>query len=113
MLPTFFQRESDRQARRRDDVGGHYDRVVLGAMLALICIGIVMVASSSVAVAEGKGLSPLYFLWKHLLFLGIGGMAAAFVATRELRDIERYSLWMLIACFVLLAMVFLPASAAR
>lgn len=108
MLPTFFQRESDRQARRRDDVGGHYDRVVLGAMLALICIGIVMVASSSVAVAEGKGLSPLYFLWKHLLFLGIGGMAAAFVATRELRDIERYSLWMLIACFVLLAMVFLP-----
>lgn len=108
MPASLFQRDSERQARRRDLVGGHYDRVVLGAALALTCIGVVMVASSSVAVAEGKGLDPLHFLWKHLMFLGIGGTAAVFVATRELRDIERYSLWMLIACFVLLAVVFVP-----
>lgn len=97
-----------RQATRLDAIGGRYDPWLLGVSLALASFGVVMVASSSIAIGEGLGVGPFYFLEKHLMFLA-GGFALAIWAMRtELKSIEQYGQLLLIACFVLLILVFVP-----
>ena len=39
--------------------------------VALASIGVVMVASSSIAIAEELHVGPFYFLTKHLMFLAL------------------------------------------
>jgi cell division protein FtsW len=99
---------SSTQARRRQGPRGRYDTPLLLAVIALASIGVVMVASSSIAVAAGQHLGPFYYLQRHLLFLGMG-IALAMVAARvELRFVEKHHLvWMLVGIVLLLA-VFLP-----
>lgn len=92
------------RAPRMEAIGGSYDRGLLGAALALAAIGIVMVASSSVALAG----DPTYYLKRHLIHLAIG-LAFALVAMRvELRMVEKYNQYLLLGCFGLLLMVMLP-----
>ncbi|HET6603834.1 MAG TPA: putative lipid II flippase FtsW [Xanthomonadaceae bacterium] len=96
------------QARRLEEIGGRYDRIVLGTGLALACFGIVMVASSSIAIAEGMDVSPLYFLVRHVVFVVAGAVLGLLLARMELRVVERWSRLMLLASFALLLAVFLP-----
>ena len=92
------------QATRLDAIGGSYDRWLLGAALALATIGIVMVASASVALSGDLN----YYLKRHLVHLGLGA-ALAFVAMRlELRTVEKYNQLLLLACFGLLMVVMIP-----
>lgn len=97
-----------RQAFRLAEIEGRYDRVVFGAALALAALGVVMVASSSMAVAEGLDVGPLHFLVRHLVFLCAGAVIAFAVARMELRTIEAFSRLGLLVCFVLLLAVFVP-----
>ena len=60
--------DTPRQATRLDAIGGHYDPWLLGCALTLAALGVVMVASSSIAM----GSSPFYFLVRHVVFLGVG-----------------------------------------
>lgn len=45
------------------------DRWTLGALLLLVLIGIMLVTAASPSVAERIGLSPFYFLTRHVAFL--------------------------------------------
>jgi len=93
-----------RQATRLDAIGGRYDPWLLAVVLALAALGVVMVASSSIAMDS----NPFYFLTRHVVFLGLG-IGLAYLAMRtELKSIEHYNQWLLLACFVLLAAVFVP-----
>ena len=65
--------DTARQATRLEAIGGHYDKWLLGAAVALASIGIVMVASSSIALTQ----SPFYYLNRHLLFIAVGAVLAA------------------------------------
>src|SRR5438046_4950536 len=59
-----------------------YDSTLAWAGLLLLAIGLVMVYSASIAMAEASahtGYCPWYFLVRHALFVG-AGLAAAFVA---------------------------------
>ncbi|MDR2872390.1 MAG: putative lipid II flippase FtsW [Xanthomonadaceae bacterium] len=96
------------QATRIDEIKGRYDPWVAGSALALACLGVVMVASSSIAVGENLDVGPFYFLIRHLLFLIIGlGLAWGAMRT-ELKTVERYNHLLLLGCFVLLILVFVP-----
>ena len=97
-----------RQATRLDAIGGRYDPWLLGVSLALACFGVVMVASSSIAIGEGLGVGPFYFLEKHLMFLAAGIALAGWAMRTELKSVEQYGQWLLLACFVLLLLVFVP-----
>jgi cell division protein FtsW len=99
---------NSRQATRADAIGGRFDPWLLGVSLALACFGVVMVASSSIAIGEGLGVGPFYFLEKHLMFLAGGFVLAAWAMRTELKWIEQRSQWLLLACFVLLLLVFVP-----
>jgi cell division protein FtsW len=100
--------EGVRQATRLDAIRGRFDPWLLFAFLGLSALGVVMVASSSIAIGENHEVGPFYFLLRHLLFLGVG-LALAFAATRiELKLLDQHSQLLLLACFVLLLLVFVP-----
>ncbi|WP_017914833.1 putative lipid II flippase FtsW [Xanthomonas sp. SHU 308] len=93
-----------RQATRLEAIGGRYDPWLLGAAVALASLGVVMVGSSSIELTT----SPFYYLSRHLLFLA-GGVGLAIWAMRtELKNIEQYNQLLLLACFGLLLVVFVP-----
>ena len=96
------------QATRLDALPGRYDPWLLGASIALACIGVVMVASSSIAIGEGLDVGPYYFLAKHLMFLVVGAGVAGLLMRTELKSIEQQDRLMLVLCFVLLILVFVP-----
>ena len=96
------------QAARLGDIQGRYDPVLLGAAAALAALGLVMVASSSMAVAEGLHVGALHFFVRHAVFLALGLALAVAVGRMELRSIERYSHWFPLLSLALLAAVMLP-----
>ncbi|MCX7563016.1 putative lipid II flippase FtsW [Xanthomonadaceae bacterium XH05] len=97
-----------RQAFRLGEIEGRYDPYILGATLALVTIGVVMVASSSLGVAERLQVGPFHFLVRHVMFL-TGGLFLALVLSRvELRTMERQGQWLLPVSLVLLVVVLIP-----
>lgn len=96
------------QARRRTGPRGRYDAWLLMALAGLASVGVVMVASSSIAVADSQQLGAFYFLKKHLLFLALGLIGAGVAMRTELKLLEKYAFPLLALAFVLLVAVFLP-----
>lgn len=97
-----------RQATRLDAIEGRFDPWLLGAAIALACVGVVMVASSSIAIGEGLDVGPFYFLTRHLVFLAVGCGLAVWMMRTELKTIESHNQLLLLACFALLLAVFVP-----
>ncbi|WP_145481526.1 putative lipid II flippase FtsW [Stenotrophomonas rhizophila] len=93
-----------RQATRLEAIGGHFDKWLLGAIIALTGLGVVMVASSSIALMS----SPFYYLNRHLIFLAVGIVLAGLAMRTELKSIEQYNQMLLLGCFALLVVVFIP-----
>lgn len=97
-----------RQATRLDAIEGRFDPWLLGAAIALASIGVVMVGSSSIAIGEGLGVGPMYFLTHHVVYLALGLVMAIWLMRVELKWIEQYDRLLLLGCFVLLLLVFVP-----
>lgn len=100
--------DASTQARRRNGPRGSYDLWLLVALIGLASIGVVMVASSSIAVADSEHLGPFYFLRKHLIFLSLGLIAAGVAMRTELKLLETFAMRLLALAFVLLLAVFVP-----
>lgn len=84
------------------------DRTLLGAALLLVVLGLVMVASSSVTIADKSLGNPLYFFWKQLLVLA-GAILISFAVVRPgLEAWERLGGPLLILGIVLLGIVLIP-----
>ncbi|MCC7249274.1 MAG: putative lipid II flippase FtsW [Lysobacter sp.] len=104
-LPSF---RFGQQATRLDALPGRYDPWLLGASIALACLGVVMVASSSIAIGVGLNFGPYYYLIKHVIFLAMGVVFAAVLMRTELKSIEQRDRLLLVCSVVLLILVFLP-----
>jgi cell division protein FtsW len=85
-----------------------YDGLLLGAALALLGLGVVMVTSASITFADRELGEPLYFLVRQSAYLGAGLVAALVCLAVPLRVWEQGSLVLLIAAFVLLIAVLVP-----
>jgi cell division protein FtsW len=73
---------------------------------------LVMVYSSSIAMAEGSrftGHQPAYFLLRHAVFLAIGLVAGVMAFQIPLRLWQQLAPWLFIAGVALLLMVLIPA----
>lgn len=103
-----FDINGESQATRRGEPKGRYDIQLIVAGLALASLGIVMVASSSIAVADGKQIGAFYYLERHLVFLALGVVACVVAARTELEWLERNALPLMLAGVVLLLLVFVP-----
>ena len=87
------------------------DLTLLWSGLILLLIGMVMVYSASIAIAEAgrfTGNHPTYYLIRHGVFLAIGLVAAGFAFQVPLTTWQQISPWLFVAGFVLLALVLVP-----
>jgi cell division protein FtsW len=88
-----------------------YDASLTWATLLLLAIGIVMVYSSSIAMAEASahtGNRAWYFLARHAMFVG-AGIAAAVVAFQiPVRAWQKLAPYLFIAGAILLVLVLVP-----
>ena len=96
------------QAIKRQGPRGHFDLLLLLALIALASFGVVMVASSSIAVADAQHVGAFYYLKRHLVFLALGLVGAGLAMRTELKLLEKHAHLLLLLAFVMLLAVFLP-----
>src|SRR5512132_2576239 len=85
-----------------------FDVSLAWAALLLLAIGLVMVYSASIAMAEASahtGFRAWYFLVRHALFLGVGAIAAFVAFQVPMKAWQRLAPWLFIAGAVLLVLV--------
>lgn len=85
-----------------------YDRWLILVALCLITLGILMVASSSMAISERQFGQPFHFLFKQLLFLAAGLIGGVIVFRIHTTLWEKMGVGLLIVTIFLLALVLIP-----
>jgi len=88
-----------------------YDASLLWTGLALLMLGLVMVYSASISLAETArftGGNSTYFLTRHALFLGVGIVAGMLVFQIPMHVWQRAAPWLFGAGVILLALVLVP-----
>jgi len=88
--------------------GFRLDPWLAGSALVLALLGAVMVASASITMADRVLDQPFYYLLRQLVYLGVGGLAAAFCILVPLRAWEQASPLLLTMAGLLLVAVLLP-----
>ncbi|MCX7553882.1 putative lipid II flippase FtsW [Marinicella sp. S1101] len=78
------------------------------AFVMLLAIGAVMVASSSIAVAENSANDPFYYFKRHILFIGLGGLVGVLVMNISSGWMNRLSRPALILGILALVLVLIP-----
>ena len=85
-----------------------YDKWLMGAVIGLIIIGLMMVASSSVMISSKYYGTPFHFLVRQLCYL-FAGLAVALVVMRvDSASWEKHSGSLLLISLVLLCLVLIP-----
>jgi cell division protein FtsW len=84
------------------------DPVVLGCALALLAIGLVMVASASIAVADRTVGSPFYYLLRQAAYVGIGLFLGALIVSIPLRFWQVNGPALFMGALLLLVAVLMP-----
>lgn len=79
----------------------------------LFVIGLVMVASASMGVAEVENGSPFYFFQRHLIYMVLGFGVALFALKVPVATLERMRWWMLGLALLLLMAVLVPGIGRR
>jgi cell division protein FtsW len=88
-----------------------FDVSLAWTALLLLAIGLVMVYSASIAMAEASahtGYRAWYFLARHAVFLAIGLTAAFFAFQVPVKVLQRSAIWLFAGCAVLLVLVLVP-----
>ncbi len=88
-----------------------YDASLAWAAILLFAVGLVMVYSASIAMAEASahtGYRAWYFLVRHALFLTAGAVAALVAFQIPMKAWQRLAPWLFIGGAVLLVLVLIP-----
>jgi len=88
-----------------------YDRGLVGATAVLLSLGLVMVYSSSIAMAEATrhtGYQASYFLVRHAMFLVVSVVLAIAAFQVPLRVWQRYAPYLFLTGMFLLVLVLVP-----
>ena len=86
-----------------------YDRTLFWIVLFLFGIGLVMVYSASIAIADaGRQAHPAYFLIRQGIFLALGAFAGAAAFQVPMRSWQKIALYLFIAAGILLVLVLVP-----
>ncbi len=84
------------------------DSWLLWSAVGLASLGVVMIASASLAIAENAGLHPLYYVLKHLVALTLGTLMGLVCLRLPLSNLEKASPLFMLLSFPLLMLVFVP-----
>ncbi|HRJ51666.1 MAG TPA: putative lipid II flippase FtsW [Candidatus Thiothrix moscowensis] len=86
----------------------YIDRDLLVALLALLAIGVVMLLSASMWVAERQYSNPYYYFVRQLVFLGLGLVLALLMYQIRLDFWQKLGVRLLPIVLVLLVLVLIP-----
>ncbi len=81
------------------------DPWLLGSALALLALGLVMVSSASISIADRQVGAPFYYLWRQLAFVAVGLLAGYCALRVRLVYLERLGPWFLLFGATLLVVV--------
>ncbi|MEE4174191.1 MAG: putative lipid II flippase FtsW [Xanthomonadales bacterium] len=81
---------------------------LLVPVLLLVSLGIVMVGSASIAVAESMGMASAHYLVRHLVYLFLGLVLAVMARAVPIKLLERFSPLMFFLAVLALLLVFIP-----
>jgi len=84
------------------------DSWVLIPALLLLSLGIIMVGSASVAIAENQGASTYHYLLRHLVYISMGTLLALSFRIIPIAFLERISRPMMLLSALLLLAVLVP-----
>ena len=76
--------------------------------IVLLGLGLVMVASSSISIAERQLSEPLYYFWHQLSYSVIGLIAAFVIFKIPLDFLQKTGPVLIVISLVLLALVLIP-----
>lgn len=76
--------------------------------LSLIAIGIIMVASSSLAIAEKYNHDAFYYLKRHITYIGIGVFLSTIILAMKMDWIQQLSRLLIVVALILLLLVLIP-----
>jgi len=91
-----------------DDVAARYDGGLAVAALGLLALGLVMVASASVSIAERELDRPLYYFWRQAAYVTLGLACAWVTLATDLTVWRRMSGLLLVFGLALLVLVLVP-----
>lgn len=86
---------------------GQFDSVFLSVLFLVLAIGLVMVTSASIPVAERLYANPLHFTYRHLIYLAIGLIAAYGVMRLPVSFWHNYNMQLLFFALALLLAVLI------
>ena len=84
------------------------DYTLLGCTLALALLGLVMVASASITMADRELGHPFYYALRQAVFIGLGGLAGLALFRVRLALLERMGMTLLLGAFLILLLVLVP-----
>lgn len=85
-----------------------YDKWLIMAVIGLLIIGLMMVASSSVMVSTKLYHQPFHFLIRQAAYLFVGLIAATAIMRIDSSEWEKYSVSLLFICLLMLILVLVP-----
>ncbi|MBM4195977.1 MAG: putative lipid II flippase FtsW [Gammaproteobacteria bacterium] len=88
--------------------GAFVDRVLMLTVATLLGIGLVMVASASISLAERDYGGPLYFFWRQLGAIAVGCLLGVLAFRMPLDFWRQHSQWLVIGAFALMLSVLVP-----
>ena len=89
------------------------DGWLLSASFGLLGLGMVMVTSSSLAIAEAQNVSPFYYAIRHAIAIAIGMGLGTWLYLLPLERIEQVSIWLIWGALALLILPWIPGLGVR
>jgi len=90
----------------RENTG--FDIRLLMLSIVLLCLGLVMVTSASITIADRLYGEPFYFLYRQAVYIAVGLVMAAVVLRIKMEYLEQYGSWLFVIGVMLLALVLIP-----
>ena len=85
-----------------------YDLILISVSLFLVLTGLVMVASSSISIAENLYSDPLHYFWRQSFSVVMGFFAAFIIINVPLSVWEKLSTYFLLIAIMSLVLVLIP-----
>jgi len=105
---TSYMHAAFNQKQKRANIIWTSDYWLLGTVLTIIILGLIMVGSTSISIAEKNIGEPFYYLWRQLTFAGIGLFGALIVSKIPMRIWQGLGPVLVIISILLLLLVFVP-----
>ena len=84
------------------------DYWLLGTIMSLLILGLIMVGSASVSIAEKNIGEPFYYLWRQMMFTGMGLFGAFILVRIPMRIWQGLGPALVIVSLLALLLVFIP-----